>query len=150
MDRLDRRILNELQRDASQTMEALAERVGSTPATCHRRYRQLIKSGVIDRKVVIVEPTASDQAITVIIGIVVKSQRPRDQAAFRKFLGSHPLIKMAWMTTGEFDYVAVGAFPDTAAYKKFVDEDLIGSVNFSNFRSYVSIDDIKFDTSRSF
>lgn len=148
IDDLDRRILKELQRDASLTMETLAARVRSTSATVHRRYRKLVQDGIIEKTVAIVRTAAS--TITVVLGIVVKSQTPKDQAQFRLFLRRHDNIKMAWMTTGEFDYVLVGAFPDMASYLKFIDRDLIESVNFSNFRTFVSVDEVKFDSLRSF
>ena len=150
MDKLDRRILNEVQRDASQTMEQLAARIHSTTATTHRRYQKLKESGVIDRIVAIVSPKASGEPITVVLGVSIKSQRPKEQDTFKSFIRRHGNIKMAWMTTGEFDYVLIGAFPNTAAYRLFVETDLAHNANFSNFRTFVSVEEVKFETARQF
>ena len=150
MDKLDRRILDELQRDASQTMEELAVRTYSTPATVHRRCQKLKASGVIDRIVAIVSPGSSGEPITVVLGVTIKSQRPKEQETFKSFIRRQGNIKMAWMTTGEFDYVLVGAFPDTAAYRHFIESDLADNVNFSHFRTFVSVEEVKFETARQF
>ncbi len=150
LDTLDRRILNVLQKDASLTMAELALAVASTVPTCHRRVSALRKSGALERVVAIANSDLSNEAFTIVIGIVIKSQRPEDEGRFHRFLKGHPHIKMAWMTTGEFDYIALCAFPDTNAYLNFIQSELITHANFSNFRTFVSVDQIKFDTSRSF
>jgi Lrp/AsnC family leucine-responsive transcriptional regulator len=146
MDQLDKRILAELTRDADQTIVQIAARVCSTVPTVHRRIRRLKRDGVIERTVAIVHLPEAGRAITVVVGVVVKSQKPRDQSEFRKFIRRNENIRLAWMTTGEFDYVLVAAFPDTDSYYRFVDRELIKSVNFSNFRTFVSLGEIKFDT----
>lgn len=150
MDALDRRILSALQSDATLTMNQLAEVVNSTPATCHRRFQQLCHSGVITDIVAMVDFAASKEPFTVVLGIMVESQKPHEQATARRFLQNHPHIKQCWMTTGEFDYVVVAAFLNSDHYKEFVHSELTESVNIRNFRSYISLDTVKFDTSRSF
>ena len=56
MDDVDRRILNALQIDSSQTNAELAELVHVSPPTCLRRVKQLTEQGVIERQVAIVAP----------------------------------------------------------------------------------------------
>ena len=146
MDQLDKRILAELTKDADQTIEQIAANVCSTVPTVHRRIKRLKRDGVIERTVAIVRLPESGRGITVVVGVVVKSQKPKDQTEFRKFIKRNENIRLAWMTTGEFDYVLVAVFPDTDSYYRFVDRELIKSVNFSNFRTFVSLGEIKFDT----
>lgn len=110
LDDLDRRIVRELQRDASQSMTTLAERVASSPATCHRRYQRLKRAGYIRAVVALVDPALFGEAFTVTIGVKLKDQRVQGQREVRDFVAAHPRVMMAWMTTGEFDYVIVGAF----------------------------------------
>ena len=150
MDDLDRRILNEIQRDAGRSLAELADKVNSTLATVHRRFQKLKDDGVITRIVALADPKASSEPITVVLGVMIKNQRPKEQESFRSFIRKHKHVKMAWMTTGEFDYVLVGAFPDTASYKTFIENDLSKNANFSNFRTFVSVDEVKFETARIF
>jgi Lrp/AsnC family leucine-responsive transcriptional regulator len=56
MDRIDRRLLNLLQEDASRTNARLAEEVGLSPSSCLRRIRRLTSAGVIDRIVAVLNP----------------------------------------------------------------------------------------------
>ena len=56
MDRIDRKILNLMQRDASRTNADMAEEVGLSPSTCLRRVQRLKTTGVIDRIVAILNP----------------------------------------------------------------------------------------------
>ena len=51
LDRIDRRILAELQQDGGLTNQALAERVGLSPSPCLRRVKALEEAGVIGRRV---------------------------------------------------------------------------------------------------
>ncbi|HEY1393847.1 MAG TPA: Lrp/AsnC family transcriptional regulator, partial [Methylibium sp.] len=53
LDALDWRILDQLQQDASLSNQALAERVHVSPATCLRRVKRLVDSGVIEKRIAI-------------------------------------------------------------------------------------------------
>jgi len=55
MDKLDLRILDLLQQDASLPMRVLAQRAGTSPATCQRRIAQLRDSGILLKQVAIVD-----------------------------------------------------------------------------------------------
>jgi DNA-binding Lrp family transcriptional regulator len=148
IDALDKRILRELQRDASLSMATLADRVGSTPSTCHRRYRKLRSSGAVERVVALVEREVAGEAVTVLIGVVVTGQGPADQAALKRFLKGPPRVAMAWMTTGDFDYLLLAGFPDMAAYLGFLDAELTDHPQVKGYRTFVSIDEIKFEPAR--
>ncbi len=144
MDELDQRIVRELQRDASQSMAALAERVGSTPATCHRRYQKLRKAGYIRRIVALADPKISPDALTVVIGVKLKDQRTHGQRAVQDFVHSHPQVIMAWMTSGEFDYVVVGAFVRRQDYMEFLEKELQALPALDRYQSFLVIDELKF------
>ena len=53
LDPFERRILRELQRDASQTTAQIAEKVGLSPSPCLRRVKLLEEAGIIDRYVAV-------------------------------------------------------------------------------------------------
>ncbi len=68
MDELDKRLLNELQRNADQTMKELAARLNSTPATVHRRIQRLKTQKIITGIAASVAPASSNQPVTVVLG----------------------------------------------------------------------------------
>ncbi len=62
MDKIDRTILNLMQRDASLTNVEMADKVGLSPSSCLRRVQRLTKSGIIDRIVAILNPAKAGAA----------------------------------------------------------------------------------------
>lgn len=150
LDALDRRILNEVQRDAKQTMHELAARVASTAATCHRRIKRLEDAGVAARTVTLAEPAQSNEPVTVVLGLTLSDQAKPRQDLVKDFLKAQIEIRMAWMTTGDFDYVVVCAFPDVSALGRFIDTIISRDERVQRFRTFISIEDIKFETLRRF
>jgi Lrp/AsnC family leucine-responsive transcriptional regulator len=56
LDELDKRILQQMQQDASLTNHELAQRVHASAPTCMRRVKRLMEEGVIARQVAILAP----------------------------------------------------------------------------------------------
>jgi Lrp/AsnC family transcriptional regulator, leucine-responsive regulatory protein len=150
MDDLDRRILNAVQTNAERTMAALAQASHSTAPTCHRRYQILKRGGVIRRIVALVDGGRSREPLIVLLGISIRDQSSAAQQRLRRFVQARREIKMAWMTTGELDYVLLGAFADMATYLSFVEAHLQTHADIAEYRSFISLDEVKFDTSRLF
>lgn len=150
LDSLDRRIVEILQQDCSLTMSELAERTGSTPATCHRRMRNLLAAGVIEQRIAIADRSLSLEPVTAVIGLAIREQARERQHLVRQFIREQPSIRMAWVTTGEFDYIAVGAFSSIDDLRKFVDQVVSGNELFRSYRTYLALDEIKMSHSRRF
>ena len=72
MDRIDRKLLNLLQRDASRTNVDMADEVGLSPSSCLRRTQRLRKSGVIDRIVAILNPAKAGRMIKALVTVELK------------------------------------------------------------------------------
>jgi Lrp/AsnC family leucine-responsive transcriptional regulator len=150
LDDLDRRILNAVQRDATGTMEALSELVGSTAATCHRRLRRLQRDGVVRAIVALVDAKRSDEPLTVLLGVRMSGQSSEQQRQLRRFMKRRSEIKNAWMTTGQFDYVLIAAFADMDRYLEFLEKELQQHPEIETYQSFVSLDEVKFETGRVF
>src|ERR1700759_3613878 len=82
LDETDLKILHALQQDASLTNHALAARVHTSPATCLRRVKRLVDSGVIDRRVAILSPHKLGHGLTAIVEITLDRQSAEALAAF--------------------------------------------------------------------
>ena len=91
-DELDRRILNALQADASQTNHELAAQVHVSPPTCLRRVKRLTDAGVIERQVVIVAPDKVGAGLTAIVEISLDHQAAERQAEFEALAGAEPAV----------------------------------------------------------
>ena len=67
VDAIDLKLLDELQRDASRSNQAIAEAVHVSPATSLRRVKRLTDAGVIERTVAILSPEALGHGLTAIV-----------------------------------------------------------------------------------
>ena len=82
LDATDLKILDQLQRDASLTNQALAERVHTSAATCLRRVKALVDAGVIERRVALLSPEALGHGLTAIVEVTLDRQSAESLAAF--------------------------------------------------------------------
>ena len=92
LDDLDRRILNILQVDASQTNAELAESVHISPPTCLRRVKQLRENGVIERQVAIVAPDKVGARLSAIVEITLDVQAADRMAEFERVVADEAAV----------------------------------------------------------
>jgi len=105
MDRIDRKILNIMQRDASLTNIGMASEVGLSPSTCLRRVQRLHRSGLIEKIVAILNPSKADYVIRAVITVELKNH---DEQLMRRFLRKASSVKAVshvYSVTGETDVV---------------------------------------------
>jgi hypothetical protein len=72
MDKIDRKLLNLLQRDASKTNVEMAGEVAMSPSSCLRRVRRLRRTGVIDRIVAILNPAKAGRVLKALVTVELK------------------------------------------------------------------------------
>ncbi|MGN7930552.1 Lrp/AsnC family transcriptional regulator [Sphingopyxis sp. 22461] len=105
VDKKDRQILRELQRDARLTNAELAERVHLSPSPCLRRVRNLESAGVISRYVAIADRKVAGYGLTAYVQITL-SRHERDTVnAFEQRVRETPEILACHLMTGPFDYL---------------------------------------------
>src|ERR1700733_16264489 len=92
LDRSDRKILRELQRDAKQSNAALAASVGLSESACLRRVRLLEQAGVIERYTAVLNASKVGMTVGFIIRITLKSQTDRDLSAFEQAVRGVPEV----------------------------------------------------------
>lgn len=102
MDRLDLRILDRLQRDASLTNQALAERVGLSPSACLKRVRRLKARGIIQREVAILAPEAFGASLHMVVEVTMARD---DKPLYRDFVRrveAAPEVTQCYQVTGKW------------------------------------------------
>ncbi|MGL4243643.1 MAG: Lrp/AsnC family transcriptional regulator [Beijerinckiaceae bacterium] len=142
MDAIDKRLLAALQRDASRSIEALAEDVGLSRNTCWRRVARLEEEGVIARRVALVDPARINLGLPVFI--VVRTSRHNADAteALRRAVLEIPEIIGAYRTAGEIDYILQARVPDVAAYDRLY-KKLIARLDMSDVSASFVMEEIK-------
>lgn len=146
MDAIDQRLLIQLQRDASLTNQALADTVGLSPSACLKRVKRLWQSGVIERQVVLVNPAAAGLCMHMVVEVIMERDRKDLYQRFLKSAIAVDEVKQCYQVTGEVDFVLIVEVPDMDAYDRFCDELLYADDNVKKFRTLISRDRKKFDT----
>jgi Lrp/AsnC family leucine-responsive transcriptional regulator len=143
LDATDRRLLALLQEDSARTNEALARAAHISPATCLRRVRRLVESGVIERQMAMVSPDAL-AGLTAILEVTLDVQSAEAQTAFEALIGPDPVVQQCYRVATGPDFVLVVFVTDMAAYHAFVHRTLTAANNVRNVRSFFSVRRVKF------
>lgn len=143
LDRIDRALLGELQRDATMTSERLSERVGLSPSAIHRRIQRLDATGVIERRVALVDPTKVGRGGLFVVGVEVERERPDLVQQLRNWIRSEPSIQQAYYVTGSADYVLLVTAPDIAAFDALMSDLMAANPNVRRFTTNVVMSPIK-------
>lgn len=146
LDDLDRRILNALQADASQTNAELAELVHVSPPTCLRRVKQLTESGVIARQVAIVDPDKVGARLSAIVEITLDVQAAERMTEFETLAAQEGAVLQCYRVTPGPDFVLVVQVADMPAYHALAHRLFTAHANVRNVKAYFSTHRSKFET----
>lgn len=143
LDHLDRRILQELQRDGRMTNQALAERVGLSPTPCLRRVRLLEAAGVITGYVATIDQQAVDLPVSVFISIKLERQREEELDRFAGAVAGWPEVMECYLMTGQRDYLMRVVCADLPAYETFLKEKLTRLDGVASIESSFALTQVK-------
>jgi len=145
-DEIDRRILNALQLDASQTNNELAQQVHVSAPTCLRRVKQLTQAGVIERQVAIVSPQLVGARLTAIVEITLDVQAAERMAEFEQLVASEAAVLQCYRVSPGPDFVLIVQVADMPAYHALAHRLFTSHANVRNVKSYFSTFRSKFET----
>ncbi len=142
IDDTDRRILRELQRDASLGVEVVGERVGLSRNACWRRIRRMEEDGVIRARVALVEPAALGLGLTVFIAVRTDRHDPEWLDAFTRAVRDMPEIQGVYRTSGDLDYLLKARVADVQAYDRLY-QRLIRRIALTDISASFVMEEIK-------
>jgi Lrp/AsnC family leucine-responsive transcriptional regulator len=125
MDKMDYRILGELQRNGRLSSQALAERVGLSTSPCWRRVRRLEEQGVIRANVAILEPGKVGLHVTAIANISLEDHHPDSVAEFDRMVAERPEILECFATSGQHDYTLKVICESIVEYDRLLNEHIL-------------------------
>lgn len=137
LDRIDRTILRQLQRDASISNVALAGKVHLSPPACLRRVERLKAQGFIRGVVALLEPRALDCGTLVMIGVVLDRSTPDSFSAFEKAAQKVSGCLECHVVTGEFDYFMLVRTRDGDSYNRLHAEQLLYLPGVRQIRTFM-------------
>jgi Lrp/AsnC family transcriptional regulator len=145
LDINDIKILKQLQKNASLSIEEISERISLSRNACWRRIRRLEDDGIINKRVAIVNAEALDLGQMVIVLISTNSHDPEWLSLFRAAITEMPEIMGAHRMSGDLDYILRVRVRDVRAYDKFY-QRLISKVPISNVSASFVMEDLKDST----
>lgn len=137
LDRTDKTILRQLQRDASLSNVALAEKVHLSPPACLRRVERLKRLGLIDKVVALLNPQAVGAGMLVMIGVVLDRSTPESFAEFEKAAAKVSGCMECHVVTGEFDYFMLVRTRDNDSFNRLHAEQLLYLPGVRQVRSFM-------------
>ncbi len=146
MDEIDRRIIRELQRDASLSHAALAERVGASAASVWRRVRNLEKENVLGAAVRLANAELLGRSVNVLCQVRMTRQTVEARADFEAFIQSRAEIVECYAMSGEWDYLLRIAVRDVADYDRFIMRGVLAHPSVANAASNFALRQVKYTT----
>ncbi|HEU0117348.1 MAG TPA: Lrp/AsnC family transcriptional regulator [Alphaproteobacteria bacterium] len=145
LDRIDLRILRELQKDGRMTNVELAQRVGISAPPCLRRVRALEESGYIRGYHADVAADKLGFGITVFTLVSLTNHAETDLQNFAKMVETWPEVRESYMMTGDADFIIKIVAEDWEAFQKFLTHKLAGAPNVAHYKSAPAMQRTKYD-----
>jgi len=139
LDRIDRRILRDLQDDGRMTNVELAKRAGISAPPCLRRVRALEEAGFIRGYHADINAEALGFGVTVFAQVGLSSQAESDLRKFEDLVATWPLVRECHMLAGETDFLLKVVAEDWDAYQKFLTTQLTSAPSVSHVKSALAI-----------
>ena len=121
MDKLDKRILAQIQQDGRITNLELAEKIGLSPSPCARRIKHLEVNGTIGKTVTLLNPEMLNLKLTALLQISMDRHTPDRFKIFEDAIKKYPEVMECLLITGQSaDYQLKILVPDMHAYQEFL------------------------------
>lgn len=145
LDATDLRLLEVLQADASLTNQDLAERALTSPATALRRVRRMVDTGLIERRVALLNPHLLTPGLTALVEITLDRQGAEHLDAFEARAVAESAVQQVWRVSPGPDFVLVLFVADMPAYQALVQRLFTQDANVRNVKAFFSVKRAKFD-----
>ena len=125
LSRADRRLLNELQRDATRNQSELAELVGMSRSSCWRRIREFEEAGLIERQVTLLDPKIAGFNIQVLLLVAMTEHTDENRQSFERHVSLLPEVTECFSVSGDRDYVLHVVVKDMDTYNDFLNSQVL-------------------------
>jgi Lrp/AsnC family transcriptional regulator len=143
VDRVDRRILDVLQREGALAVADVAARIGISTTTCWRRIQALEQTGVIRGRVAVLDRAALGLDVTIFAHVKLSTQGRDAIAAFAEAIRERPEVLDCYTTMGEWDFMLRIVTRDIKAYEAFYLDHLSKLPYVQSINSSVTVTVIK-------
>ncbi|MGH1398093.1 MAG: Lrp/AsnC family transcriptional regulator [Alphaproteobacteria bacterium] len=139
LDKIDKKILRDLQSDGRITNVELAKNVGISAPPCLRRVRALEAAGYIQSYHAKVDPAILGYTVTIFALVKLTSQAEKDLEKFEAQVTEWPLVRECHMLAGDVDYMLKIVAKDWDLYQEFLTNELTAAPNVTSVKSSLAI-----------
>lgn len=150
LDKVDRKLLNMLQKDNQTPTRTLADAVHISQPTCLRRIRDMREAGIIAADVAMIDPFALGYGMLAFLEVSLENQSDERMQEFETRMNKEGEVMQCYFVSGDYDYFLVVHVVDMDAYYQFVRRAISGSGNVRHFQSRFPMKRAKFDTRIAF
>ncbi|AWI74539.1 MAG: transcriptional regulator [Azoarcus sp.] len=143
LDRIDRKILVELQKNGRVSMTELAQRIGLSATPCTERVRRLERDGIITGYHAHLNPQALGKSLLVFIEIKLSTRSGEVFERVRKELTTIPEVMECHLVSGDFDYLIKARIGEMSEYRRLLGDLLTQLPSAAESRSYVVMEELK-------
>ncbi|MBL8583349.1 MAG: Lrp/AsnC family transcriptional regulator [Rhizobiaceae bacterium] len=143
LDATDWRILRELQDDGRMTNVELSRRVGISAPPCLRRVKRLEDEGIIRSYRAMLNVPALGLSVVAFCFVGLKHQSEAELKEFAERTRGWPIVRAAWMVSGDSDFLLHCVAADIAGFQSFVIETLTSTPNVDTVRTALTIRQVK-------
>ncbi|MGV3650580.1 MAG: Lrp/AsnC family transcriptional regulator [Devosia sp.] len=145
MDKIDRKILALLQKDATIPVAEIGRKVGLSTTPCWRRIQKMEEDGVIKGRVAILDPTKINAGVTVFVSVKTNEHNEAWMRKFAAAVEEFSEVVEFYRMSGDVDYLLRVVVPDIAAYDAFY-KKLISKIALTDVSSSFAMGQIKYTT----
>jgi len=150
LDAIDLQLLDSLQRDASLSNVALAEKVNVSPPTCLRRVKRLVEGGWIERQVALLNPdrlaATLGHGLTALIEVSLDKQGIEHMESFEVRAVAMDAVQQCWRVSPGPDFMLVVQARDMPHYLSFSQALFTQDANVRNVKAFFATKRAKFTT----
>jgi DNA-binding Lrp family transcriptional regulator len=143
MDQIDRRILGQLQIDASRSHADLGDLVHLSASQVSRRIARMQQDGPIRKQVAILDETGLGLTVEAYVSITLTSYSRDVVSGFHARVSALDQVLDCCATTGDADYLLRIVARDLKSLSRLINEALLGHGDVANVRSSITLDVIK-------
>lgn len=143
LDRIDRRILEILQRDGRLPNNELAAKVNLSPSPCLRRVRSLEEAGVIKRYVALLDPLKIGLGLLAYVSVKLEKKGHMQAEEFSRAVNAWPEVIECFSMTGDMDYLLRVHVRDLGDFSRFVMNKLLKQSCVVDVKSSFALERIK-------
>lgn len=146
IDKIDRKILQELQQDATLSLAELAERINLSPTPCWKRIKRLEQDGFITARVALVNAEKVGLDVSVFVHIKTRYHNSEWLKLFARNIIDYPEVAECYRMSGEYDYLLRVVVKDIQSFDRFY-KTLVNNVDgLTDVTSSFSMEQMKYTT----